>query len=58
MFTNVLIAYNKDVEGIIEDLKIGLEMYNRKIRKQRIQHYEVVKIGYIMQLLTKVDILE
>ena len=36
VFTNILIVYNKDIEGIIEDLKISLEQYNRKIRKQRI----------------------
>ena len=53
MFTNRLIAYNKDTEKMIDDLKIGLERCNGKIGKQRIQHHEVVKIGYIMKLLTK-----
>ena len=58
VFTNVLVVHNEDIEEIVEDLKIGLERCNGKIGKQRIQRHEVVKIGHIMQLLTKVDISE
>ena len=34
VFTNALVVYNEDIEGMIEDLKIGLERYNGKVKKK------------------------
>ena len=31
VFTNILIAYNKDVDNMLEDLRGSLERCNRKI---------------------------
>ena len=56
VFTNFLIAYNEDIDNILENLRGSLERHNRKIRKQRIQYYNVVKIGYILHLLSKAEI--
>ena len=36
VFTNVLIAYNKDIDNTLENLRGSLERYNRKIGKYRI----------------------
>ena len=44
VFTNILIAHNEDIDNMLEELRRSLERYNRKIRKQRIQHCNAVKI--------------
>ena len=53
--TNILILHSEDIEDMIMDMKDGLEARNPRIGKQRIQHYDVTKLGYIMCLLTKIE---
>ena len=55
VFTNILVLHNELIEDMIMDMKDGLAAYNPRIGKQRIQHYNVVKLGYIMCLLTKIE---
>jgi hypothetical protein len=55
VYTNILILHKEDIEDMITDMKDGLEAYNPRIGKQRIQHYDVAKLGYIMCLLTKIE---
>ena len=56
VYTNILILHSEDIEDMITDMKDGLEARNPRIGKQRIQHYDVAKLGYIMCLLTKIEI--
>ena len=58
VFTNVLIAYNEEIEDITSDVKYSLDRYKIRIGVQCIQYSEVVKIGYILFLIPKVDITE
>ena len=55
VFTNILLLHNENIEDMILDMKDSLAAYNPKIGKQRIQHYNVAKLGYIMCLLTKIE---
>ena len=41
---------------MILDMKDGMAACNPRIGKQRIQHYNIAKLGYIMCLLTKIEI--
>ena len=56
VFTNILLLHNENIEDIILDMKDGMTSYNPKIGKQRIQHYNVTKLGYIMCLVTKIEL--
>ena len=58
VFTNVLLVYNEEIEEIIKDVKYSLERYKIRIGVQCIQYPEVMKIGYILFLTSKVDIVE
>ena len=53
--TNMLILHNEKIEDMILDMIDGVIAHNPKIGKQRKQHYNVVKLGYIMCLLTKIE---
>ena len=53
---NCLILHTEVIEDIILDVKEGMQSYNAKIGKQRVQHHDVAKLGYIMFLTTKSDI--
>ena len=41
---------------MIIDMKDGMEAFNTKIGKQRVQHHDVVKLGYIMFLTPKIEL--
>ena len=58
VFTNMLIAHYEEIEEIIRDMKYSLEKHKIRIGVQCIQHPKVVKIGYILFLIPKVDIVE
>ena len=58
VFTNVLLVYDKEIEEIIKDVKYSLERCKIRIGVQCIQYPEVMKIGYILFLTSKVDIVE
>ena len=58
VFANVLLVHNEEIEEIIRDAKYSLERYKIMIGVQCMQHLEVVKIGYILFLMPKVDISE
>ena len=34
-FENIFVAYNRDIDALIQDLKIDLENYNRRIGNKR-----------------------
>ena len=40
---------------MIMDMKDNMQAFNPKIGKQRIQHYDVAKLGYVMCLTTKIE---
>ena len=54
--TNCLILHDEEIDDIILDLKEGMNSSNPKIGKQRVQHHDVAKLGYLMCLTTKVEI--
>ena len=56
VFTNFLILHDKEVNDIVIDMKDGIETFNAKIGKQRVQHYDVAKLGYIMFLTLKIKL--
>ena len=56
IFTNCLILHNEDIDDIILDLKEGMSSNNPKIGKQRVQHHDAVKLGYVMCLTTKIEL--
>ena len=56
IFTNCLILHNEDIDDIILDLKEGINSYNPRIGRQRVQHHDVVKLGYMMCLTTKIEL--
>ena len=56
VFTNFLILYDKEVDDMIIDMKDGMEAFNIKIDKQRVQHYDVAKLGYIIFLIPKIEL--
>ena len=56
IFTNCLILYNEEIDDIILDLKDGTNSYNPRIGKQRVQHHNVAKLGYMICLTTKAEI--
>lgn len=56
IFTNCLILHNEDIDDIILDLKEGINSYNPRIGRQRVQHHDVVKLGHMMCLTTKIEL--
>jgi hypothetical protein len=56
VFTNFLILYDEEVDDMIIDMKDGMEAFNTKIGKQRVQYYDVAKLGYIMFLTPKIEL--
>ena len=56
IFTNCLILHDEEIDDIILDLKEGVNSSNPRIGKQRVQHHDVAKLGYVMCLTTKVEI--
>ena len=58
VFTNVLLVYDEEIEEIIKDVKYSLERCKIRIGVQCIQYPEVMKIGYILFLTSKVGIVE
>ena len=56
VFTNVLIGHDEDIKDIMLDIKECMEQYNLKIGQQRVQHPEVIKLGYILYLTPKIDL--
>ena len=56
VFTNVLIGHDEDIKDIMLEIKECMEQYNLKIGKQRVQHPEVIKLGYILYLTPKIDL--
>ena len=56
MFANALQLHDGKIEDIILDMKDKMEAFNPKIGKQRIQHCDAVKLGYLMCLTTKIEI--
>ena len=58
VFTNVLIAHDKEIEDIMSNAKYSLERHKTRIGVQCMQHHEVVKIGYILFLILKAGIIE
>ena len=57
VFTNILIAYDKEIEKISRDVKHSLERYKIRIEVQCMQHPKVVKIDCILFLILKIDII-
>ena len=55
VFISILIVYSEGIELIIDNLIMIIDTYNRNIRKERIKYYDIVKIRYIMYLISKVD---
>ena len=56
VFTNFLLLHDEEIEDMIIDMKDGMEAFNTKIGKQRVQHHDVVKLGYIMFLTPKIEL--
>ena len=56
VFINFLILHNEEVDNMIIDMKDGIEAFNAKIGKQRVQHYDIAKLGYIMFLTPKIEL--
>ena len=56
VFTNFLILHDEEVDDVIIDMKDGMEAFNVKIGKQRVQYYDVAKLGCIMFLMPKIEI--
>ena len=55
VFTNMLILHNENIEDMMLDMKDSVIACDPKIGMQRIQHYNVAKLGYVMCLLTKIE---
>ena len=51
----MLILHNENIEDMMLDMKDSVIACDPKIGKQRIQHYNVAKLGYVMCLLTKIE---
>ena len=56
VFTNFLLLHDEEIDDMIIDMKDGMEAFNPKIGKQRVQHHDVVKLGYIMFLTPKIEL--
>ena len=56
VFTNFLLLHDEEIDDMIIDMKDGMEAFNTKIGKQRVQHHDVVKLGYIMFLMPKIEL--
>ena len=54
----MLLAYAKEIEGIIKDIKYHLEKCKARLGVQYALYCKVVKISYILFSITEVDILE
>jgi hypothetical protein len=54
----MLIVHDKEIKNTISNAKYSLERYKIKIGVQHMQHPKVVKIGYILFLIPKADIIE
>ena len=56
VFTNFLLLHDEKVEYMIIDMKDSMQSFNTKMGKQRVQHHDVVKLGCIVLLTTKLEI--
>ena len=56
IFTNCLLLHNEEKRVVILKMRFSLMSPNSWIGMQRMQHHEVVRIGYIMFLVTGIDI--
>ena len=55
VFTNFLLLHEKRVEDMILDIKDKMQVKNLRISKQRVQHYNITKLGYLMCHVKKVE---
>ena len=54
VFVNILVLYKKI--DVILNVKDNMKVLNLKIGKQRINHYDAAKLGYLTCLTTKIEI--
>ena len=55
IYTNMRILHKVDMLDIIVNLRYELEVEDINIGLQRVQHHDVVKVGYILGMLEKID---
>ena len=55
IYTNICILHTADIQDIIGDLKYDLEVEGINLGLQRLQHHDVVTIGYICSMMAKID---
>ena len=49
------ILHSIEVQNIIDDLRYELEVEGIILGLQRVQHHDVVKVGYIFGMMEKID---
>ena len=49
------ILHAVDIQDIIDDLRCELELEESTVGLQRMQHQDVVKVGYIIDMMDKID---
>ena len=55
IYTNMRILYTVDIQDVICDLRYELDVERVTVGLQRVQHHDVVKVGYIYGMMEKID---
>ena len=56
--TNIRILHAECIQSIISDLRYELETEEITLELQQVQHYDVIKIGYILEMMDKINLQE